>query len=124
MEVYTFDPVIYPRLLWIAVGKDRFEERFDLFEFPESSTDAVTESAFDEVNKKGGIFIRFESLEVMTAKVISHEAFHAAMTIFDYINAFPDIKNQEPLAYLISWIAQCCEEVKIKLTKVKDEKAD
>lgn len=124
MEIYTFNPVIYPRKVWIAIGKDRLEGKFNLIEFPEN-TNALTESAFDEVNKKGGVFIRFENLEEMTTKTITHEAFHAAMDIFAYIEAFPDIKNQEPLAYLISWIAQCCEEVKNSLTKqVKDETTD
>lgn len=121
MEVYIFDPVLYPRKVWIAVGKDRLEGKFDLIEFP-VNTNALTELAFDEANKRGGVFIRFENLEAMTTKTITHEAFHAAMYIFDFIDAFPDIKNQEPLAYLISWIADCCEQVKFKLTKVKDEK--
>lgn len=124
MKVYTFDPVLYPRLLWIAVGKDKLEDRFDLIEFPEN-TDALTEAAYDSINKKGGVFIRFEKLNDITAKNICHESFHAAMEIFDYIDAFPDIKNQEPFAYLISWIAQCCKEVKNRLTKpIKDEKVD
>ena len=111
MEYYTFDPVIYPRLLWIAIGKDTLDGKFNLTEFPDN-TDALTESAFDEVNEKGGVFIRFENIEAMTTSNIAHEAFHAAADIFDYIDATIDMNNQEPTAYLLSWVAQCCDEVK------------
>lgn len=111
--INTFNPQIYPRLLWIQVGQNSHPEQFCLSEFSDNEY-AVTESAFDKIEKKGGVFIRFENIEAMTTKNISHESTHAAMEIFDYIGAVPDLKNQEPFAYLVSWIAECCDEVKYK----------
>lgn len=112
-EVYEFDPQIYPRKLWIAVSKETFPDRFDNVSAWDESSDAVTEHAYDKLNNKGGVLIRFESYD-MGMNQISHEASHAAMDIFSYIGAYPDPKNQEPFAYLVGWIADCCEKVMIK----------
>lgn len=109
-KVHEFDPLIYPRKLWIAVSKDTFPDIFeDVIVFDEAS-DAITETAYDKINNKGGVLIRFGSPDV-SMKQISHEATHAAIDIFDYIGASPDPKNQEPFAYLVGWIADCCEKV-------------
>ena len=112
-EVHEFDPQIYPRKLWIAVSKESFPERFDNVSAWDESSYAITENAYDKINNKGGILIRFESYD-MNMNQISHEATHAAMEIFDFIGAYPDAKNQEPFTYLVGWIASCCEKVLTK----------
>lgn len=30
MKIHEFDPVIYPRKLWVAVSTDTFSDRFEL----------------------------------------------------------------------------------------------
>lgn len=123
MKIHQFNPIIYPRLLWIAVGKDPIDGYDGVEGEWLESSDAFVIHSYDRKNKKGGVFMRFESLDVMSAKVITHESIHAAMDICDYCDIRPDNKNQEYLAYLAGWVAQCCEEVKEreKLTKKKKQ---
>jgi hypothetical protein len=45
---------------------------------------------------------------------IAHESLHAALDMFDYVDATVDTKNQEPLAYLIGFIASCVYRTLIK----------
>lgn len=61
---------------------------------------------------RGGVLIRFENKAAMTTKNIAHEAVHAALDIFDYVEARISSDNQEPFAYLVGWIADCCQQVK------------
>jgi hypothetical protein len=115
-KIYQFDPNIYPRLLWIAVGvdyaciKDYFAT--DIPDLDESELAGVYNARTEKPKKRGGILIRFKSKKEMTADIIAHESAHAALEIFDYIGCVADPKNQEPFAYLVGWIAGCCEKVK------------
>ena len=120
VTIHEFDPVIYPRKVWIAVGKGQFEDRFDGVSEWNDNADAVVDKAYDRIDRKGGVFIRFESVEYITGRTITHESNHSAMDIFGFIGAEVDIDNQEPFCYLAGWIAQCCEEVKrIESEKLK-----
>ena len=83
--------------------------------------DEVPESAYAQVDRVyekktnlGGVLIRFSSLESMTAGNITHESVHAADCILDYVGAKTDVINDEYLAYLAGWIADCCDKVKEK----------
>ena len=40
----------------------------------------------------------------LTPGTIAHEAFHAAFRILDRAGVKPDVNNQEPFAYLLSWV--------------------
>lgn len=66
---------------------------------------------------RGGVLIRFENKAAMTVRNITHEAVHAALEIFDYVGARTTHDNQEPFAYLVGWIADCCNKVKTDKTK-------
>lgn len=114
-KIHEFDPQIYPRLLWIAVGapneviKDMFE---DVEPMPEKANAQVDYTRRLKPDMKGGILIRFKNKKALTAVNITHEAVHAAGWIFQYIEARYDIENDEPFAYLCGWIAKCIDEVK------------
>lgn len=114
-KIHEFDPQIYPRLLWIAVGapdeviKDMFE---DAPPMPESANAQVDYTRRLKPDVRGGVLVRFPNTKAMTTKVIAHEAAHIAVGIFDYIEAPIDIRHQEPFAYLCGWIAECIDKVK------------
>lgn len=114
-QIHEFDPQIYPRLLWVAVGapdeviKDMFE---DAPPMPESANAQVDYTRRLKPDVRGGVLVRFPNAKAMTTKVIAHEATHIAVGIFDYIEAPIDIRHQEPFAYLCGWIAECIEKVK------------
>ena len=115
-KIHEFDPVIYPRLLWVtyncpaAVLEDLFEGKIE--EMDKNSDADVLNCRRLKPDVKGGILIRFRSKKDMTAKNIAHESTHAALEIFDYVGAQISYDNQEPYAYLVGWIADCIEKVK------------
>jgi len=109
-QIHEFDPQIYPRKVWIAVGKDTFSDKFDGLDEWDDAASAMVENAYCKLTNKGGIFVRFENRASMTPKEITHEAVHAAMEIFSYIGATVDLANQEPFSYLCGWIAECMED--------------
>jgi hypothetical protein len=44
--------------------------------------------------------------ETHVVSTISHEAFHVTSFLFNRIGITPDSKNDEPQAYLLSWIVE------------------
>ena len=123
--IHEFDPVIYPRRIWItydATAKELNEK------FPEGdcsgkvfldddlkdSYGAEYSVGVVEPERKGGFLLRFPNKETMTPCNITHECIHAATGIFKYIGASVDTDNDEPFTYLVSWIVKCCETVKEK----------
>lgn len=58
---------------------------------------------FSVEGKKGGIryYAVFEKNDV---SVLAHEALHIVNFIFDDKHITPDVKNDEPQAYLIGWV--------------------
>lgn len=119
-RVYGFDPQVYPRKIWVAVGGDigslrasfcqNDGEQLDFKDMDKysASTTAVTD-------KETGLFgelIWFPKKSDMRVFTIAHEAVHAAIDIFDDCDCRIDAGNQEPFAYLVGWIAKCINEVK------------
>ena len=121
MNIFEFDPQIYPRKLWVSVGAstEELQEKFgkdDIKDFDESYY-AETKAVQQKEPLLGGVLIRFQDLKAMTTENIAHEAAHAAIEIFNYCDCRIDVDNQEPFAYLVGWVAKCCDEVKNNLMK-------
>ena len=115
MKVYQFDPQIYPRKLWVAVGvpTEELNEKFvDEIKDMDDSYDAETLPIQQKEPLLGGVLVRFENLKSMRPDNIAHEATHAALEIFDYVDARIQYDNQEPFAYLVGWVVKCIDEVK------------
>ena len=118
--IYTFDPVIYPRMVWITVTNESKLEGFSGVPKMDECIDAEVDEVHDAVNNLGGVLIRFKNIQAICTCSITHESNHAAMAIFDYVGAKFVYSNQEPFCYLAGWIAKCCAEVKEKeLLKIK-----
>lgn len=115
MRVYQFDPQIYPRKLWVAVEvpTEELNEKFvDEIKDMDDSYDAETLPIQQKEPLLGGVLVRFENLKSMRSDNIAHEATHAALEIFDYVDARIQYDNQEPFAYLVGWVVKCIDEVK------------
>lgn len=110
--LHEFDLAIYPRKLWIAVSKSKFEDILDGISDFSDSYAAITETTYNKKTGKGGVLIRFASKKDMTIKHITHEATHVAMDIFSYIGAKVDLEDQECFSYLCGYIADCCDKVR------------
>lgn len=121
--IFEFDPVIYPRKLWITCDAtpEELNEKFpsgningDKFK-QEEGYYGITDRVLQEIPKtKGGVLIRFaDKNEAMSSWNIAHEAIHAAGFMCQYVGIEADWSNDEAFAYLVTWIVKCCEEVKI-----------
>ena len=119
-EIAEFDPQIYPRLLWVVVGRERFESRFDGVSQWSDDCYAITDCAYDRENNKGGVMVRFGSVENMTPGNIAHEAVHVAAVIYEYCGIKAEMNNSEHMAYLVGWAAQCMGQVKEDMTKAPE----
>ena len=121
-NVYEFDTVIYPRHLWVSIDTptSALNELFpegDTLDNPFVDMTEKSNAITDKVRKllpepQGGMLIRFKGVAQMTAPIMAHEAFHAMMGMFDYIDTYPAMNNQEPAAYLLEFIVKCCEKAK------------
>ena len=121
MNIFEFNPQIYPRRLWVSVGAsvEELQEKFGKVDIKDidDSCYADTYSVQQKEPLLGGTLIRFKELAAMTTENIAHEATHAALVIYDYIGGRIDYYNQEPFAYIVGWVAKCCDEVKNNLQK-------
>lgn len=121
IEIFKFNPVIYPFKIWIIVTKniELINEYFydDIGNNIELEnciySKAFTGRALDRNTNEIGAFIVFNSIKDITFENVTHEASHAGKLLFEHINS--DITPHEPFEYLIGWIAKCCSKVKEKL---------
>lgn len=122
-KIHQFNPQIYPRLIWVCYSADTasLKEMFgdDIKDMDENANAEVQCVVRQKPSKKGGVLIRFRTKADMTTDIIAHESVHAAIHIFDYTECCISNDNQEPFAYLVGWIADCCQQV--KSGKFKDE---
>lgn len=115
-KIHEFDPQIYPRLVWIAVGanvsclRDMFGD--DIDEMDKDADADVTRVTRQKPTKRAGLLIRFRSKAAMTTGTITHESDHVALEIFNYCECAITPDNQETFTYLAGWIADCCQQVK------------
>lgn len=122
---YEYENGIYPRTLWVHIGKDLvklIESCFDGCEAPDADYGGVTYSnAVRKSDNKYGILVSFLSAKDMTMKNCCHEASHACDAIEDAIGME---HGDEASAYLIGWIASCINKARLKIgnfIEIKDK---
>lgn len=126
--IYEFDPIIYPRKLYVCIGLDEtiINEHFhgcnseNLNFNANTNYDAIT---FDEIvrNETGciGELVVFHSKNSMRMGIIAHEASHVVDGIEKAIGM---THGDEPSAYLFEWVCKSinlarlgdCEPIKFK----------
>ena len=124
---FEYDPVIYPRKLWVHIG-------YDLKELaPKAFYNVVIDENKDyrgveygEVVRKSddkyGILVSFPNRKYMTMDVCAHEASH----VCDDLEKATGLEHGgESSAYLIGWIASCINKALLGIgdfVEVKDVK--
>lgn len=108
-KIFEYDPVIYPRKIWVSIGAstEELSAEFEGIEDMDDSAIAVTYHTFNKNNNLGGVLIRFNKKGDITASIAAHEATHAALDIYEYVGAKADVENQEPFAYLVGFVTDC-----------------
>lgn len=108
---YEYDPVIYPRKLWVYTG-DRLSEVCDTFEdlVPEKEYVGITyEETVRKQDNAVGILVAFDSISHMSIDNIAHEASH----VMDFMESALGIDHGgESSAYLLGWVAKCIDMAK------------
>lgn len=123
---FEFPLYIYPMSIDISIGNDLEE----LYKGYTSSTDteitdfddvanslAFTHIVKNKVSKKLRALLHFISEDEVNFQNVSHESTHAAKAVFDYIGA--DIEDEEAFAYLVGYIAGCCDKAPKRYKKLK-----
>lgn len=128
MEVYEFNPCVYPRLLWVAKG-GTLEELKEFLEFNYEMEDGVGAVTLCNVSKKSdeslGALVWFpKASNIKRLDWIAHECTHVALYIFGETGCIADPQNQEPLAYLVGWAFDCVNKVRRINNGKKSESAD
>lgn len=118
-NIWEFDPQIYPQYLWIAISPT--EEEIKKFSYSGSGNELEfnKEKAYATVyhvrqkdDQDTGPLIIFKDKESLSFDIVAHESLHVASFIADICNLKYDYENDEHFAYLIGWVAECCEKVK------------
>lgn len=113
-KIYSYDPIIYPRKLWIIPSFDKelltkFLDRdgkqinIDI----DGCSGASIQVLHKKTNKLGELII-FNSPKDATPNVIVHESAHATLNICLDLNMIVEKDCQEHFTYLIGWIVDCC----------------
>lgn len=127
--IHEFDTVIYPTRIWVGInpsfdtvdskfyGLNEYMERipFDKEQYEANSLIvARTHAVIDKESGWIGTFVSIHKPKMMTTKSISHESAHCADFICEKFGIqHGGFDNGEAYAYLIGWIADCIEKVKL-----------
>lgn len=119
---YEYDPVIYPRVLWVAIGQKKADVESA---FLDSDGDGLKIESEDYAGltiseltcrktRDMGELVVFDSKKDMTMNICCHEASH----VCDAIEGVAGMKHgDEPSAYLIGWIAGCINKARLGIGK-------
>ena len=111
---YEYSNGIYPRKLWVHIGKDISEviySCFDKCDAPDSDYVGLTYAdAVRKSDRKCGVLVSFQCSKDMSMDYCCHEASHACDSIEDSIGMN---HGGEPSAYLIGWIASCINKARL-----------
>ena len=111
---FEYDPVIYPRKLWVHIGYDLKElapKAFYNVVIGEKKYYSGVEygEVVRKIDDKYGILVSFTNRKYMTMDVCAHEASHVCD---DLENALNIKHGDEPSAYLLGWIASCINKAR------------
>ena len=131
---YEYDPVIYPRKLWVMPQATEAEIRMcftehdgEEIEWDEKECFATT---FPEVCAKAdgkyGVLVVFKGKASMTMGNICHEASHVLDTFMDVLPLAREPRgHNEHLSYLLQWIGDCINRARLgkgEFIEIKVEK--
>ena len=119
---YEYDPVIYPRKLWVMPQATEAEIRMcftehdgEEIEWDEKECFATT---FPEVCAKAdgkyGVLVVFKGKASMTMGNICHEASHVLDCFIDVLPLAREPRgHNEHLSYLLQWIGDCMNRARL-----------
>ena len=113
---YEYKNGIYPRKLWVHIGRDLkelIEAEFDGCEAPDKEYAGATyDNAVRKSDDSYGILVSFKKPKDITVDICAHEASHACDAIESAIGME---HGGEASAYLIGWIASCINKARLNI---------
>ena len=112
-DLYPFNLVVVITNNETAINEQFKEENGEeISDLPESC-EALTMNVRERKTNAQTSLIVFRKREYMTTEIMCHESFHAMQDIAEKIGlTFHNNDANEHMAYLIGWIADCCQQVK------------
>lgn len=105
-NLYVHHIPIFSQNLYISVGRDAATKYFgSVAEMPENMVGGST--SFIHEGKRIFLMV-IDDLDINTTM---HECVHVAMDIYHYIDLYYGPDNQEPLAYLVGYIAEGVDQI-------------
>ena len=112
-DYYEFNPVLYPISLMVAWGRDDKWSSDDCDDIELKGDAATTYFCKHKPTENMCVLIGFYDKRVMADYgTVSHESFHAAMFMLDYVGSGISVDYQEHAAYLAGWVANCINRVR------------
>lgn len=138
-NVDEYDPVIYPRKLWVAKSFDNLGDYFIFLANDGSDREVSYDKILDDIEESNGIMMTCRvirkcddklgvlvilvDIEDLNSTVIPHEAVHVADYYCEqlgiYTQNFSD--GNESYAYLVGWAGGCISKT---VSEVKAEEYD
>lgn len=129
-KIDMYDPQIYPRKLWVAVGPEELDEQFKFYLTDKSGAienideeleqEGIAMSTYSVSRKSDGLYgclVYAPNLEVITDDTIPHEAVHVADYMYEELGVHAVesySQGNENYAYLVGWAAGCISKTIIK----------
>lgn len=112
--IKMFDPVIYPRKVWVAAGDP--DKVISKFKYSDGGPLKIQQNGFFGVTFGNVVYKKHALLGVLiyiryieTPSQAMHEAIHAANKIFRDLNINYTLNDDEHFAYFAQWICECIE---------------
>lgn len=119
-KIDEYDPVIYPRKLWVSLYNNTmkpFTDRFcyrdgcELTDMGNSGeTNAGTYCVVEKSTGKYGCLVLIDSIglkdKALLIDTIAHESEHVKTNIFEDIQLYTNVESQEADAYMVGFIAK------------------
>lgn len=136
-KIDKYDPVVYPRLLWVATEitdldkmfvfcniNDFTKENPDTYknlveDYETGCTSAMTIPVIHKNSGRSGVLVLIFDLDSNDlSNTIPHEATHVTDYIFDSLGLSADVfSRNECYAYLLGWAASCISSSVIRFNK-------
>ena len=136
-KIDMYDPQIYPRKLWVAVGPEELDEQFKFYLTDKSGVienideefeqEGIAMSTYSVCRKSDGLYgclVYAPNLEVITDDAIPHEAVHVADYFFEVGGIYGEdfSEGNEAYAYLVGWSAGNISKTIIDYERRRDKK--
>ncbi len=132
-RVDTYDPVIYPRLFWVAHGLEGLNKIFTFCSMGDLNHEKP--GAYEQLLQNIGVLVTCPVIhkssgrygvitviihpEELIAGDEAHEAAHVADYMFEQLGMYSQdfSASNEPYAYLVGWAAGCISKTIINIKK-------